>query len=137
MMDEPYIAPTQGEWDDCTKQRQADRQSARLLIEAITAADPTVCDRDVKTSVKVLDAIGRLDRMAVVTLAKTQGLTEIDIQREQHRFSSRGVRVAVAPDDRLWSLERLWHMQQLARQLYHELWNPARPETVRPPGEEG
>lgn len=136
-MGDTYLAPTQGEWDDYTKQRQADRQSTRLLIEAITAADPTVSDRDVKTSVKVLDAIARLDHLAVSALAKAHGLTEFDRQREQHQLGAHGVRVTVAPDDRLWSLERLWHIQQLARQLYHELWNPARSETVRPPGAEG
>ncbi|QSN55047.1 hypothetical protein I3U39_24600 [Mycobacteroides abscessus subsp. abscessus] len=136
-MSNTYIAPTQNEWDDYTKQRQAERQSARLLIEAITAADPTVSDRDVKTAVKVLDGIRRLDRMTVVALAKTQGLTEIDIQREQHRLATRGVRVSVASDDRLWSIERLCHVKELARQLHHELWNPARREPYMPPGEEG
>ncbi|SIK54471.1 hypothetical protein [Mycobacteroides abscessus] len=139
-MRDTYIALTQGEWDYYTnqhqKQRQADRQSARLLVEAITAADPTVSDRDVKTAVKVLDAIKRVDSVIVGAMAKAQGLTDIHEQRHQHELVSHGIRVTVAPDDRLWSLERLWHVQQLARQLYHELWNPARPETVRPPGED-
>lgn len=130
-MSDTYIAPTQGEWDDYTKQRHADRQSARMLVEAITGADPTISDRDVKTAVKVLDAIARLDHLAVSALAKAHGFTEIARQREQHQLGAHGVRVSVAPDDRLWSLERLWHIQQLVRQLYHELWNPARSETVR------
>ncbi|SHY15111.1 Uncharacterised protein [Mycobacteroides abscessus subsp. abscessus] len=137
MMGDTYIAPTQGEWDDYTKQRQAARRSARLLIEAITAADPTVSGRDVKTAVKVLDAVARLDHLAVSALAKAQGLTELDRQREQHQLGAHGVRVSVAPDDRLWSLERLLHVQQLARQLYGELWNPARPKTSVSQGEEG
>lgn len=137
LMSNTYIAPTQSEWDDYTKQRQADRQSARLLIEAITAADPTVSGRDVKTAVKVLDAIARLDHLAVSALAKSEGLTELDRQREQHQLGVHGVRVSVAPDDQLWSLQRLLHVQELARQLYGELWNPARAKTSVSQGEEG
>ncbi|MGV0663913.1 hypothetical protein ABQE46_14025 [Mycobacteroides chelonae] len=136
-MSDTYIAPPQDEFYEHGKRRNAARQSARLLIGAIATADPTISARDVKTTVKVLDAINRVDSVVLGTVAEAQGLTDIREQRRQHKLGSHGVRVTVAPDDQLWSLERLWHMKELARQLYHELWNPARSETVRLSGQEG
>lgn len=125
-MDDRYIAMTQSEFDEFVKYRQASRQTVRLLNEAITSADSTVSARDIATTVRLLDSIARLDRMSVVAAARAQGLTEIERQREDHRRVAQGVRMSVAADDALWSIERLIHVQSLAGQFYHELWNPAR-----------
>lgn len=127
-MDNRYIAPPQSEFDEFVKYRQASRQTARVLNEAIAASDSTISDRDITTTVRVLGSIARLDRTAVVAAARAQGLTEIEKQREDHQRVAQGVRMSVAADDVLWSIERHCHVQSLAGQLYHELWNPARPK---------
>lgn len=74
-MNDRYIAMTQSEFDEFVKYRQASRQTTRVLNEAITASDSTVSARDIATTVRVLDSIARLDRMAVVAAASAQHLS--------------------------------------------------------------